>query len=360
VCNWIAALSLAPELATGSVVADLRRQLAYLERNVEDDVLGNHIVRNARALVLGGVALGEKRLVEQGEALLRRELPEQILEDGGHYERSPVYHLVVLRDLLDLRSACGKDSLAGPIERMRSFAAALMRPDGRPALFNDAPLDLSPVLPLPAPPEGLSVFPETGYAVFRKNGVWLAFDFGPPAPSFLPAHAHADVLSFQLWADGRPLVVDPGTFTYEPGPERNWFRSTRSHSTVELDGRDQFELWSAFRSGPYPRTTLRSEVPLEGEVVLGDIVHRRRLRLDGDSLLVEDELDGAGGVTVRTSLPMGAPLVAEQIGSLDVTSDSGWLSECMLERSPIEVLCAEGRLPVPARFGWRIGLGSSP
>ena len=67
-----------------------------------------------------------------------------------------------------------------------------------------------------------------------------------------PAHAHADALSFQLWADGRPVVVDPGMPTYDAGAERDWFRGTRAHSTVAIDG-DQFEPWGAFRSGPLPR-----------------------------------------------------------------------------------------------------------
>ena len=264
--NLIAALSPEPALAPDDVLESMRRQLAYLARNVENEVLGNHVIRNARALVLGGLAFDDRRLLSRGLALLRRELPEQVLADGGHYERSPVYHLVVLRDLLEVRAASSEQSLDEVIERMGRFAAALMRPDGQPALFNDGPLEFAPVLDLPEPPEGLSVFPETGYAVIRKARIWLAFDCGPPSPSFLPAHAHADALSFQLWFDGRPVVVDPGTYTYEPGLDRDWFRSTAAHSTVTVDGRNQFELWGAFRSGPLPHVRLVSSDPLVAEV----------------------------------------------------------------------------------------------
>src|SRR5262249_31124268 len=153
------------------------------------------------------------------------------------------------RDLLEVRAATGTDLLDEPIERMRRFAAALSRPDGGPALFNDGAVDLAPTLDLPVPPDGMSVLADTGYVVLHGPRVWLAFDCGAPAPQFLPAHAHADVLSFQLWVDGRPSVVDPGAFTYEPGPDRDWFRSTAAHSTVSFDGRDQFELWGSFRAG---------------------------------------------------------------------------------------------------------------
>src|SRR5262249_53246851 len=132
-------------------------------------------IRNARALVLGGAVLGDPSLRRHGEQLLRRELPEQILADGGHYERSPAYHLVVLRDLLEIRHAGRNDWLDEPVERMRRFAAGLSRPDGAPALFNDGALDLAPPLDLPEPERGLSVFPDTGYVVLRQDGVWLAF-----------------------------------------------------------------------------------------------------------------------------------------------------------------------------------------
>ena len=359
--NWIAALSLAPELAGAAAVDSLARQLAHLERNVEDDVLGNHVIRNARALVLGGIALDVRRWREQGLALLRRELPEQVLPDGGHYERSPVYHLVVLRDLLEIRSASGESWLDEPIDRMRRFAAALARPDGKPALFNDGSLDLAPDLDLPPAPTGLAVFPETGYAVVREGRVWLAFDCGPPAPTFLPAHAHADALSFQLWVDGRAVVVDPGTYTYEPGPDRDWFRSTRAHSTVEVGGRDQFELWGAFRAGPLPSVMLRSTNPLEGELMSDGLRHRRAIVVTAQSIEVEDEIEGAGGAAVLASLPLagGASAGIEPHPASECRQDEGWVSERMLVRTRITVLKTSSTAGRPARAGWTVRLPSA-
>ena len=288
--------------------ASLWRQLVVLGRNVEDDVLGNHVIRNARALVLGGTAFGAREMVERGVELLERELPVQILPDGGHYERSPVYHLVVLRDLLELDAAADVPGLAAAIERMRGFAAGLARPDGAPALFNDGGLDLAPALELPAADDGLSLFADTGYAVLRTPRVWLAFDCGPPSPPYLPAHAHADALSFQLWVDGRAVVVDPGTFTYEPGAERDWFRGTRAHSTVAVDG-DQFELWGAFRSGRLPRVELleASERELAAAVTgRTGVRHERRVRLDGNELTIHDRLEGGGTRLVESALAAGA------------------------------------------------------
>jgi hypothetical protein len=339
--NWIASLSLRPELATRETVESLRRQLAFVDANVEDEILGNHVIRNARALVLGGHAFGDERLLERGRALLERELPEQVLSDGGHYERSPAYHLVVLRDLLELRAA-GEAWLDEPVERMRRFAAALARPDGHPALFNDGGLDVAPELELPAPTLGLTVLPETGYAVWRDERTWLAFDCGPPAPDFLPAHAHADALSFQLWRDGRPVVVDPGTYTYERGADRDWFRSTRAHSTVTVDGRDQFELWDAFRTGPLPRVELVEAA--EGRLVGAVGSHLRHLEWSREEVVIRDS--AAGRIESRLVLAPGAELDVDP----QPTENEGWVSERFFERERTRILVARGERELELRL----------
>jgi uncharacterized heparinase superfamily protein len=327
--NWLAAATLVPELATAAIAASVAQQARYLARNVEDDVLGNHVIANARALVLAGVALDDASLVRRGRVVLDRELPEQILGDGGHYERSPLYHLLVLRDLLEISAAADVD-LDEPIARMLRFATALQRPDGLPAPFNDAPLELAPDLDLGSPPDGTSVFEETGYVVVRHDRWWVAFDCGPPAPRYLPPHAHGDALSVQVWRGERPLVVDPGTYTYEAGADRDWFRSTRAHATATVDGREQFALWGAFRSGPLPAVRLLDAENLTGEARYGGVVHRRTVDVRPDEVVVHDET--TGGRAVESRIPLTHPM------NLEVDRwDDGWLSEQMYERRRIPV-----------------------
>jgi len=360
--NWVAALSMLPALASPELSRSLWRQLRRLELNVEDDVLGNHVIRNARALVLGGVSFGAPELTRRGIDLLRRELPEQVLPDGGHYERSPAYHLVVLRDLLEVQAASPHSWLGDAIESMRRFAAGLARPDGAPALFNDGTVD-APQLDLPQPPEGLAVFPDSGFVVVREGELWLAFRCGAPSPPFLPAHAHADALSFQLWWRGQPVVVDPGTYTYEPGADRDWFRSTRAHSTVTVDGKDQFRLWGAFRSGPLPKVSLRyaRDGAVEASVVLARRVrHVRRIEWREGEVSVLDELEGRGRHRVESTVlwaPETAELDFEILGGAEVASQPAWLSERFSERIPTSasVAAVEGQLPL--QLGLRIGLG---
>lgn len=383
--NWIAATSLEPSLATDSVAESLWRQLSYLEHNVEDELLGNHVLRNARALVLGGVAFSEARLVARGVTLLQRELPEQVLPDGGHYERSPVYHALVLRDLLEIRSAAGLGELDPVIDRMKTFAAALSRPDGRPALFNDGGLELAPDLSalLPEAEPGLVLFRDTGYATVRRDSsLWLAFDCGPAAPDFLPPHAHADGLSFQLWLGGKPLIVDPGTLTYEPGHERDWHRGTRAHSTVAVDGLDQFELWGAFRASGIPAVDIVEIAGSEHEGVLEAelsafgrvgtrVRHRRRLSWSADAISIEDRLEGRGRRFVESALPFapstqleaGLPLradgvVIEPVGDLGCAIEERPVSERFFEQRPAPALVMRGELQLPASFGWILRLPS--
>jgi len=355
--NWIAALTLLPELASPELSRSLWRQLRRLRVNVENDVLGNHVIRNARALVLGGTAFGAADLTRRGIELLRRELPEQVLRDGGHYERSPAYHLVVLRDLLEIQAASPHTWVADAIERMRVFAAALTRPDGAPALFNDGTVD-APRLELPDAPEGLSVFDDSGFVVVRDGPLWLAFRCGPAAPDFLPAHAHADALSFQLWWRGRPVLVDPGTFTYEPGADRDWFRSTRAHSTVVVDGRNQFRLWGAFRSGRLPKVSLRyaREQAVEASVRLQRRVrHVRRIEWSGAEVFVVDQLEGKGRHRVESRLVWapGPPAVEFGLhGNGELTSEEGFVSERFGERLPTPIGVIVAQLEFPGTMGF--------
>jgi Heparinase II/III-like protein/Heparinase II/III N-terminus len=323
--NWIAAATLAPALATPAVVESLARQLAFLERNVENDVLGNHVIRNAKALVLGGEALGDPRLAAAGGAVLARELPEQVLADGGHYERSPAYHRLVLRDLLEVQPYAHVD---GETARMNAFAAASSRPDGAPALFNDGNLDVAPPLELPGAPDGVTVFESTGYVFVRESDLWLAFDCGAPSPPFLPAHAHADALSIQVWLHGKPVVVDAGTSTYEPGETRRRERSTAAHSTVTIDRRDQFEQWGAFRSGPLPvvRLLAADEGRVEAEVRWpSGATHRRHVRWSAARIEVDDAVVGAADMSEsRLTLAPDEAAVArvENAGDADVEAAS--------------------------------------
>lgn len=259
------------------MLAHLRIQVLVLENRLEEDLLANHLLKNVVALLFAGALLEvdeSRRWWERGEALLRRELTEQILADGGHIERSPMYHAWLLADLIDVhaliagsgRSCAAAEQLTACISRMADFFAHTLHPDGDIPLFNDGVLGVISVPELLTRASRLSgsnleqvsgvrIFADTGYAVMRNGSSKsaLIFDCGPLGPDYQPGHSHCDVLSYELSLDGQRVVVDTGTSTYGQGEVRHYERSTAAHNTVRIDGLDQAEIWGEFRVGRRPR-----------------------------------------------------------------------------------------------------------
>jgi hypothetical protein len=94
-------------------------------------------------------------------------------------------------------------------------------------------------------------FPEGGYFILGEDfeaprEVRIVADAGPLGYLAIAAHGHADALAFTLSVAGKPLLVDPGTFSYSVMPWRRYFRSTAAHNTVVVDGRNQSEFGGSF------------------------------------------------------------------------------------------------------------------
>ena len=242
--------------------ASMAEQADLLRARPERHLLGNHLLENGAALALAGSLFDHpaaRRWLGAGRRILERELPEQILPDGGHCERSPMYQARALHVLRRLEAA-GSDglrALAAPCAaRLAAALAVLTHPDGGIALLNDSAFGVAPAVDATdnAAPEGPFALPDTGYYGARTGaGHYVVCDAGPLGPDYQPGHGHADLFSFELSLHGTRVVVDSGVATYERGPLRDYCRSTRAHNTVEIEGQDQAELWGAFRVGRRPR-----------------------------------------------------------------------------------------------------------
>ena len=247
------------------LLRSLYRQAAYLYRNLESHHPGNHLLENARALIFAGRLFdgqGEAgRWVKRGLEIYRRETPAQVLADGGYFERSMMYHALVLEGLLDVlnllpEGEAGKELFTGAAKRMSDFLVSVTHPDGELALFNDSTQEIAPPAAsladyaqrlLKYSPQKQNSFAETGYFIHDGNGFYLIIDGGPLGPDFLPAHAHADIFSYELSVGGKQIIVDAGVFDYAAGEMRQYVRGTSAHNTVCIDGRDQAEMWGSFR-----------------------------------------------------------------------------------------------------------------
>lgn len=268
--NWSLAFSVFGH--AGDVVRhSMAQQTAYLLTHLEYDVLANHLLKNAQALVVAGCILGSdcaigRDALTQGLALLDRELAEQILPDGGHYEGSLMYHCHVLDDCLMVHAALREKPgfLRDAIAHMADFLAQALHADEDIPLFGDAALNTgmppralmalasdlcgTPALKRAA---GCYALESSGLYVMEREdaGARLIVKAGLPAPGYQMGHSHCDLLSYELTVGSRRFIVDSGVMNYESGPWRAYCRSTRAHNTVRVDGGDQLECWDAFRVG---------------------------------------------------------------------------------------------------------------
>jgi len=336
--NWVK-WSLVGNTLPPECVHSLAVQARWLMCRLEIHLLGNHLFANAKALVFAGCCLTgpeAERCLRTGFRILQRELPEQILADGGQFERSPMYHALALEDMLDLlnllRSTAGQgkafdspalnqqastflDTWPDLIQSMLDWLHSMRHPDGEIAFFNDAALGVAPSCDeLLSYAHRLGIREQrsttapvhlqpSGYIRLQTDSTVLLFDAAPVGPDYLPGHAHADTLSIEFSLFGQRLFVNSGASEYGLSAERLRQRGTAAHNTVVVNGENSSEVWSGFRVArrAYPKNIA---VDLQGPVQTASACHTgyqrlsppiavcRKVQLQNNALLIEDTLQG--------------------------------------------------------------------
>jgi len=334
--NWVKWLQ-AGNPPTENMVDSLANQARWLRRRLEYHIRGNHLLANAKALCSAGLFFSDReadRWHRKGLVILRREFPEQILPDGGHFERSPMYHLLVLEDLLDLINLHRRYEAKIPqqwhdaVTAMLQWSKVMRHPDGEIPFFNDAAFGIAPepeaiddyaqALGF-VPPQGvhapLTHLPQTGYARLERGRVVLFTDAAPVGPDYLLGHAHADTLSFEFSIGDRRVVVNGGTSLYGVSVERDRQRGSDAHSTAVIDDTDSSEVWAGFRVARRARTlnptcgcdaaTCWFQAAHDGYRKLpGRPVHCRQWSLENGCLSIADEVSGEDEHTIDILLPL--------------------------------------------------------
>jgi hypothetical protein len=393
-----------------------------------------HLTGEALGLLYLGTALGGRRATRWrrlGWEVLLKELDRQVRPDGVYFEQSTWYHryttdfylhaLLVSPDAPEDEAA----AVAAKIEQLAEHLLCVTRPDGRVPFLGDddggrlLPLDFPPAddfgstLALAAVVSGRSEYcfpvsraPSALMWLLGRRGVerferlgrqrpaytsrgfldgglfvmregWAAdaghaiIDAGPHG-SLAAGHAHADALSMVLTVAGEPVFVDPGTYRYV-GPERDEFRATRAHNTVEVDGVSSSRAVSAFRWEKWARIDNRQWIAgsefdylaaeHDGYAVLpGSPVHQRVIfTRKGDYWIVLDQVRSSQRhrASVGWHLAPGAeasPLAGEVIALrlpstrrvgvscatlpavFDLRLESGWVSPAYGRRVPASVI----------------------
>lgn len=332
IVNWIK-WHLANHLLNDDCLQSLAIQTRWLSKRIEWHILGNHLFANAKALVFAGHFFEgpeAKKWLDIGLEIIACELPEQVLPDGGNFERSPMYHSIFLEDILDLinlveayPSIVGKEHLKewrATAIRMLRWLEKMCHPDGEIAFFNDAAMGVAPSpkeLKMYAKYLDLSVdqfdsrsnnitvsrFEDSGYLRIEAMYACLFLDVAHIGPDYLPGHAHADTLSFEFSLFGERVFVNGGTSQYGNGPLRLEERSTAAHNTVEVNDENSSEVWSGFRVARRAHP-IGLEIAQSNETVVvtcghdgymrlpGRPAHKRSWQLSQGKLIVRDRIDG--------------------------------------------------------------------
>ncbi|WP_333511262.1 alginate lyase family protein [Thermoanaerobacterium saccharolyticum] len=285
------------------IIKSIKFQIEYLYNHIEYEICANHLVMDAKGLVFAGYFLNENKYIKKGKNLALNELKAEFLCDGGHFERSFSYHIEVLLHYIEILTLLKKykDNISEQI--LRSIKPAfdylynVIKPNKEIPLVNDSYLDYT-IKSVDVLTCGVALFndgryknlccdklseyglwvlgsnafenykniktvsehrksvlfKDTGYYILRDKvtegrELYILFDCGNIGPDYNPGHAHADSLNLELSIGNNDVIIDSGTFTYKPGKDRDYFRSTKAHNTITIDDISSSQVWSAFRIG---------------------------------------------------------------------------------------------------------------
>lgn len=293
----------------------LYQQLLHLNKKLEYHLLGNHLLENAFALLFGAVYFNDNKMLRKAKKLLQAQLNEQILPDGAHFERSPMYHQLMLYRLLDCINLLQQNSnsavdlllfLQQKASAMLGWLANVTFRNGDIPLLNDSTQGIAPTSQelfdyaqlLGLKKEHMTLG-TSGYRRFANENYELIVDAGDIGPDYIPGHAHCDTLSFVLHIGDKPFIVDTGTSTYEANTRRQLERSTAAHNTVQLGEAEQSEVWGAFRVARRAKASILNETKdritatHDGFRRSGGR-HTRTFRVEEQAIVIEDGVKFAG------------------------------------------------------------------
>ncbi len=311
----------------------LWNQVRHLESRPEYHLLGNHLFINAKALLYACAFFKlneETRIYKTAISIIIEEINEQFLEDGAHFELSPMYHSLAMEDLLDLISISDqlpfnfpKEVIKEKFQKGMQWLQTMIYNNEELAHFNDCANGIAPkfsklvnyaselgivVLNLSVPK--FSYHKSSGFVVFKDNSSHLIADIGKIGPDYLPGHAHADTLSFELAIKGHRVIVNSGTSVYGSSTERLRQRGTSAHSTVQIDNKDSSEVWSGFRvaNRAFP-FDINVNFSTDGFVsfsashdgykrILTCPIHKREFVYSNSSWQINDQISGSGNHVV--------------------------------------------------------------
>ena len=335
IVNWIKWFSRQQNQVKKEWLVSLAMQAEALVAKLEYHILGNHLFANAKALLFAGAYFNGLRAthwLNKGLKIFKQQIAEQFLSDGGHFERSPMYHAILLWDLCDLYNLATITKIPALLDLQLLLAQAINRglqwlklmshPDGDISFFNDAALgvaaryqDLLTYVQQLQINTNLKILrgkscleahllKDSGYGIIILGEENKAIvDVAAIGPDYQPGHAHADTLSFEFSLFKQRFIVNSGISEYEIGQLRQQQRSTKAHNTVCVDQKNSSDVWAGFRvarrARPFNVKVVQSprQVTIEGShngysTNWQTIVHLRKWQFAPQQLTIYDQISG--------------------------------------------------------------------
>lgn len=310
--NWIKFLT-KKRIKDQKIGDSLYAQYYILMDKLEYHLLGNHLLENGFSLLFGAYYFQDEILYEKAKDILEKELNEQILDDGAHFELSPMYHQLMLFRVLDCinlvqNNSWKEEELLKYLEEKASVMLGWLKNISYECcenpLLNDSANKIAPNskelfefasrLNINIVVKNLN---ESGYRKIKKENYECIVDVGEVGASYIPGHAHADTFNFELYIQNKPFIVDSGLSTYNTGKQRDNERSTKAHNTVEINETNSSEVWGGFRVAN--RANIIEVVEKEdfikathdGYKKKFGILHTRNLIFEENKIIIKDNLN---------------------------------------------------------------------
>ena len=301
---------------------------SYLIKNFEYHLGGNHLLSNYKALIFTFFYFKKSFKKNVQNKIINQfieELNKQILSDGGHYEQSPMYHNQIIFDLLDiiqLKNISSKNYkiIESKLQKML-YWSKVNNHNGDIPYFNDSCSDIQPsykYLIKYAQKIGIRLnknfykekklyfFRDSGYIIYANSKYKIIFRSGEIQSNSIPAHQHANLLSFEISNKFKKIFSNSGISTYENSKKRLIERGTLMQNTLSVEKKNNIDIWKSFRVGKRPNvkskilSNKKECVVFEGEhdgfssYLLNKIKHNRKISCYPNKIEIEDSIIGKG------------------------------------------------------------------
>lgn len=222
-------------------------------------------------------------------------------------------------------------------------------------------------LPEHRAPQNMS-YPEGGYYLLgdrwgQPDEIRCVVDCGGLGYPSIAAHGHADALSFQLFAGGLPIFVDPGTYAYQSDPIwRNYFRSTRGHNTLSIGGVNQSVIGGKFMWLTHANahcegySSSPEQQSFEGwhdgfMRLKSGVIHRRRITHSAEqkTFTFEDRIESSNPQQVELNFHLHPECSAKLDGRTLLVTRGGFSCELRLDEDLEVALISGQEAPI---LGW--------